>query len=191
MLSPQKQATADIQVINISAQILSHEQVSVLSRGLSFAPSCHFNVYRTMLDLNKFVRNIVIKRHFGVNVNDNASVQTGMPDSCVSQVESDNIVQGVDEFEGNNNIGHIFSDQVLFSQLQSLELECNNENVQVQDTIAVPLGNSFFYPVQSRTPSMDTFQELMLRDLIALDRKTKVSTKCDNLSKRERAALND
>lgn len=40
------------------------EHVSVLSHGLTFSPSCDFDLYKTILDVNRFARNITVRKHF-------------------------------------------------------------------------------------------------------------------------------
>lgn len=36
----------------------------MLSKGLTFAPTCDFDVYKTILDVNKFASDITIRKHF-------------------------------------------------------------------------------------------------------------------------------
>lgn len=52
------------EVLNLSAKILSNEHFSLLSHGLSFSPSVNFDLLRMILDINKFARNITIRKHF-------------------------------------------------------------------------------------------------------------------------------
>lgn len=37
---------------------------SLLSRGLTFAPTTHFNLFNTILDVNKFARNVNVRGKF-------------------------------------------------------------------------------------------------------------------------------
>lgn len=55
-------------MLNLSTKVISFHQISVLSRGLTFAPTVHFDLYNTILDVNKYARNITVHRYF-LNVN--------------------------------------------------------------------------------------------------------------------------
>ncbi|XP_044148864.1 protein YAE1 homolog isoform X1 [Bufo gargarizans] len=55
-------------------------------------------------------------------------------------------------------------------------------------------SNRDFYPVQSRSPVLDRFQELVERDLVTLNDKVSsqdIAQKCDNLSYKENRALKE
>lgn len=54
----------DNPVINLSSQILSEEQISVLSKGLGFAPFKNFNMFSTLLDINRFAKRRTLKHNF-------------------------------------------------------------------------------------------------------------------------------
>lgn len=51
-------------VVNLSDSPLTPSEVSLLSKGLSFDPTFHFDAFSTILDVNMFVRNILLKKHF-------------------------------------------------------------------------------------------------------------------------------
>lgn len=52
------------QIVNLSAKILSEPKISVLSLGLSFSPTYNFDLIQTVVDVNRFVRQLTIKKHF-------------------------------------------------------------------------------------------------------------------------------
>lgn len=54
-------------VINLSKKDLTDAQVSVLSKGLSFVPTCTDKSFDTKVDLFKFFRKIKLKRVFSQN----------------------------------------------------------------------------------------------------------------------------
>lgn len=56
--------------------------MSLLSRGLSFAPATHFDLFGTILDVNRFTRNITIKKHFLHNCDD-SMVDDGLASDTV------------------------------------------------------------------------------------------------------------
>lgn len=43
-------------VINLSSYIYTESQISVLAKGLGFSPTNRFNVFDTLMDVNKFAR---------------------------------------------------------------------------------------------------------------------------------------
>lgn len=51
-------------VLNLSSKELSDTEVCLLSKGLSFVPSVYFDIFNTILDVNKLNRSLTIKRHF-------------------------------------------------------------------------------------------------------------------------------
>lgn len=51
-------------VLTISDKTLSPEKTSLLSKGLDFCPERHFNISETILDINKFIRNVALKKHY-------------------------------------------------------------------------------------------------------------------------------
>lgn len=73
---------------------LSNAELSLLSKGLNFCPTKHFDSFSTILDVHKFVHLLTLKKHyFGGNKDDVASsndvpaVDESPPSSCmVSEV---------------------------------------------------------------------------------------------------------
>lgn len=51
-------------IINMSACILSSGQLSLLSKGLNSVPDNKIDLFQTCKDVNKFIRDITIKKHF-------------------------------------------------------------------------------------------------------------------------------
>lgn len=51
-------------VVNVSGTRLSDSELSLLSWGIAFSPTCHFDVFSTIPDVNHFVRNILLRKHF-------------------------------------------------------------------------------------------------------------------------------
>lgn len=51
-------------VINVSHRALSDEETSLLSKGLNFCPHAHFDPFNTILDINKIIRNLTVRRHY-------------------------------------------------------------------------------------------------------------------------------
>lgn len=53
--------TSQTNVLNLSNRTLTISEASLLSKGMSFNPQRHFNLFETILDINKFVKNVTIK----------------------------------------------------------------------------------------------------------------------------------
>lgn len=63
---PQQEMIDNVQVFNLSAKNFSDTQLQ--SKGLYFSPTYHFNLYKTILDVNKFVRDFTVNRHFAASI---------------------------------------------------------------------------------------------------------------------------
>ncbi|XP_075208113.1 uncharacterized protein LOC142313011 [Anomaloglossus baeobatrachus] len=59
-----KDDSESFSVLNLSASILNNDQMKFLSKGLNFVPAKKFSLFTTMLDVNKFIHNITVKKHF-------------------------------------------------------------------------------------------------------------------------------
>lgn len=50
-------------VVVLTPTILSIDQLKILNKGLSFSLDSHFDLFQTILDVNKFSRLLTVKRH--------------------------------------------------------------------------------------------------------------------------------
>jgi len=57
-------------VINFSDKILSETCISALSKGLSFVPTNHTNDFETIIDFQKFFRDLKLKEFFHSDMKD-------------------------------------------------------------------------------------------------------------------------
>lgn len=51
-----------MQIVNFSAKSLSFDKLFVLLYSLSFVPTYHFNLFDTIIDVNRFVRQFTVKK---------------------------------------------------------------------------------------------------------------------------------
>lgn len=51
-------------MVNLSARSLSELDVSLLSKGLNFCPSNQFDLFGTILDVNKLARTLTLQKHY-------------------------------------------------------------------------------------------------------------------------------
>lgn len=51
-------------VFNYSSRVVTIEETSLLSKGVNLFPLKHFNSFETIVDINKFIRNLAIKKHY-------------------------------------------------------------------------------------------------------------------------------
>lgn len=64
---------------------MTDSELSLLSRGLSFSPTYHFDIFNTILDTNRFVRNLLLRKHFQQGIDE----QVGDPLTSEMVSESD------------------------------------------------------------------------------------------------------
>lgn len=73
-------------MINISGKPLPEDSIKVLSKGLSFAPTCSANEFKTKIDLFRFYRNLHLKAWYKRSPTSLASSSdTSQTDSLVSK----------------------------------------------------------------------------------------------------------
>lgn len=139
-------------VVNISATIFSQDQINVLARGLNYSPTKDFNLYNTLLDVNRFIRNLTFRKHFIKE--QKPTIRNYSPITANTQQEYMS-----------------FKDQTTVATFRSLD-DMPKEEVQYRKyrKCTAP-GNKNFYPIQSRTTSMDKCQDLVERDLTILHSK--------------------
>lgn len=153
-------------MINLSASILSQEHVSVLSRGLNYCPTTKFNLLNTLLDVNKLAQNLTLHKHF-------------------FQDKKDSLLQLARTYTNittEDNQFMTFEEQRSICILRSLQQE--NESIPIGTRNYKPIYNSSFYPIHSRPTTLDTFQELVERDLTKLYEKIKDQPEHNNLTKK-------
>lgn len=128
----------------LTPTILSAEQFEVLEKGLHFSPYSGFDLFRTMLDINRFARLLTVKKHFFENVDntnfDNADV-AHKDDRCI-----------VNEYKDL-----MFADQVSLLTLHDL-CDAQTEGVITSD-FKMKHTNPSFYPKKARVPALDVFQQ--------------------------------
>lgn len=130
--------------------------------------------------MNKFVRDITVKKHFCSIDNDGeidqGTVNVDFP--YVASCDRDCVYPS-----------HCFEDLITVSYLQSLGIESRVSQI-IQPSKNFKTKNTSFYPLQSRTTSIEMFQEKMERDLVLLyDSNPNVAYK--NLNSDEYQAIRD
>ncbi|XP_075720195.1 uncharacterized protein LOC142760597 [Rhinoderma darwinii] len=142
----------------------------VLSRGLNFVPNLNFDVFSTLLDINKFIRNLTVKRHF-------LTTEANMDEQTVEPVAYSNPYRLL-----------MFQEQLALTCLEDLADGTTQKlnNSQIPEFIT---KNPRFYPIQSRTDSMDTFQLIMERELHKIKNQTGFDETLHNLSIAEKQAI--
>lgn len=153
-------------MINLSATILTESEINVLSKGLHFSPTKKFNLYNTLLDVNRFAHSQTLRRHF---FNQQACDRKSYR---VIQKKKVNFVD--------------FEDQRVLNTLQNLQQD-SADNPVMNIKKYLPPGDRSFYPFYSRSFTMDAFQDLIERDLVALHENNQRTH--NNLNKGEFIAL--
>lgn len=155
----------EVPVINLSASILTQSEIDVLSKGLIYSPSKKFHLYNTILDVNSFVRNLTLRRlqTYEASIRSHSTMQKNNPEFVT------------------------FQEQTSICTLWSLQ----EESIAIVDfprEYRQP-GNSSYYPLQSRSDTMEHFQDLKERDLTALYDNCEHTDNKKNLDKKEEWAL--
>lgn len=84
--------------VNLSCTSPSDFELQVLSRGLSFSPTCHFDLFFTLLDVNIFTINVLLRKYLNKDVSvecvhkEENKLQIGSESECMGR-------PGVTQFE--------------------------------------------------------------------------------------------
>lgn len=157
-----------------------------MEKGLSFSPTHHFDLYRTLLDINRLAHNITLKNHFQETPDEpQLSPLDSQGGFSISRTAADVLLYPVENIPNKN----LFADLCAIHNLRSRESE------GYHGIIPSPLpqvGNPDFYPLQSRPVTMDLFQDQVEEDLRSLfrDLNKSLSTK-NNLSDKVHKALKE
>uniref|UniRef100_A0A803JUF4 Reverse transcriptase domain-containing protein n=1 Tax=Xenopus tropicalis TaxID=8364 RepID=A0A803JUF4_XENTR len=184
-------------VINLSSRSLSLDESNLLSKGLNFIPDEKLDIFSIILDLNKFIRLLTVKRHFANQDNMKASGvhnNVDMADS-LSQ-ESLGVGQSlIDVSEGTGMQVALddFRDFCALSDLQDLEAEGSISSGEYPHKLVTVSGmkkNSEFYPIQAKSQQLIMFHKLVQNDIEALGSNLgKNKSKYGNLTPGEYKAL--
>lgn len=164
-----------LNVINLSAGSLSDSDVSLLSKGLNFCPSHHFDLFSTILDVNKLASTLTLQKHYfseEKNVSSSSSDITPSGESTFSPL--------------------LFLDVCAHIDLTDLAYE---SSIDIDNGSFIPnpvllKTRSDFYPINSRGRNMDSYQKLVERDLASLA-KTISHKSTSNLNSKEKTSLHE
>lgn len=56
--------TTPANVLNLSKRTMKDTEVSLLTRGLNFCPITQFDLFSTVLDVNRLVRSLTLRKHY-------------------------------------------------------------------------------------------------------------------------------
>lgn len=112
----------------------------MLSKGLHFCPCRHFDLFDTILDVNRFVRNLTLRKHYRtVDSTDNSN---------------GNFLESSDD--RSNLIEYTFRELCAIRDLEDLSQEGNLTDLSISKEDKVQSVKykiiSDFYPVKSCTP---------------------------------------
>lgn len=128
---------------------LTQEQMNLLTKGLSFVPTMHLDMFKTLLDFNTFVRMLTVKKyafHY-----DASTLPTDVDD-----LTTDSLARPTNELCELS-----FQEQCGLHSLQDLQSSqpCKYIDSKVNYT------KLYLYPINSRTPAIDAFQNANEKDL--------------------------
>lgn len=151
--------------LNISKRVLNDEEINLLSEGLNFCPSRHFDPFGTLLDI-KFSRNLTLKKHYFEFPSEMGETSPGASDTGESPPSPS-----------------LFTEVCALQDLIELASESSprlNDPTDMSNHIPFRM-RSDFYPVASRGRDLNLFQKLIERDLTQLARSCQKSPMQDNL----------
>lgn len=134
-------------VLNISGEELTFGELSILEKGLSFVPNRHFDLFETIVDINKFIRNLTVRKYFAKDDN-RTPLET--PDESAFRLPT---------MESNQ-----MQEMVALQDLQQLQSDEIDTQVSLDAPKKIQIRNPSFYPVQARSTPMDMFQDKMEQD---------------------------
>uniref|UniRef100_A0A803KFZ4 Reverse transcriptase domain-containing protein n=2 Tax=Xenopus tropicalis TaxID=8364 RepID=A0A803KFZ4_XENTR len=172
-------------ILNLSDRPLNSTEKIVLEKGLTFCPTKNFDLFDTITDVNRFVRKLLLKKHFYSE--DSANNSRLLHDTAASNPT----------FLQSHT--YCFKDITSILHLESLQRENDPKigRVGVNPTIVKEKfkSKSNYYPVHLRDNSVNLFQKNIELELTLLHEKTKKDKKkfshVNNLSFKERKALTD
>lgn len=179
-----------MKIFNLSSHTLTTQETILLTRGLTFAPTNLPNAFQLFKDLNKFIRDLTLKRFYNIKAAKDASIisiDTTSPSSAYSNILDEKIALDILEelyHEGTGpflNPDNPESDALLYTQ----HLNCSPA---VKHTNFRPLSN--FYPTQSKGPCLETFYRMVYSELLMMCQQQHNPYKNHNLTYPERLALN-
>ncbi|XP_073432248.1 putative uncharacterized protein C6orf183 [Dendrobates tinctorius] len=86
--------TNGIQVVNLSSRVLNREELQVLQKGLTFVPSTDFDLFRSIKDLNLFLRKIM-SEVYRISSSDKIQFLEKQLDSQLSELKTEIEENGV------------------------------------------------------------------------------------------------
>ncbi|XP_053545365.1 uncharacterized protein LOC128636363 [Bombina bombina] len=156
----------DNSVINLSSYRLTDSEGKILKHGLGFVPSRDFDLFQTILDVNRLVRDLTLRKYFtGNDITEN-----------VMQVEP---IANYDDLA--------FTDICALSNLEALS-HGSIDQIHIDKISCRMKSRSNFYPIQARGKGLEVFHNRVVEDLTALSKQK--GTSHSNLTRKERKAIN-
>lgn len=174
--------------------------------GLSFSPTCHFSLFNTMIDVNRFVRLLTIRKRF-LTCSD--EVNDDFPQATMEQTDTIETLCSQTSHVCSNTFSDIdkcdiictsFVEQMSLSHMQEQNRESLSPNGIITQNKKNFTKNPAFYPVQARSSVLNRFQELVEQEICDLklcysQAQSQFTDDCgfnakDNLTSKQRQALN-
>lgn len=135
----------------LTPTILSTSQMEVLDKGLLFSPDSNFDHFQTIIDVNRFLRLLMVKRNFFLNDNE---TQRSSTEGCSSPIFNEFSVPWL-----------MFREQLAVKTLQNLD---ESQGASEQRNSIFMVSNPKYYPMKSRVRALDLFQAWVEKDLHSL-----------------------
>lgn len=159
---PQKRKDQEtVKIFNLCNYVISPDDISLLSKGLTFAPTSQPNPFVLFKDLNTFIHDLTVKRFY--------SIKSAKDKSTTDETINLKPIQYplLDDF----------SDQPILSHFKELFAKSHYDDIDwltqhcptfppIQHTQLYP--KSAFNPIHKKGPYLQTFYKVVYADLICL-----------------------
>lgn len=174
-----------VKIFNLSKRTLSPAETSLLCRGLNFAPSNKPDPFVLFKDLNRYIRNLTLKRFFQIK---NAKSIPQL-DNLEPILTSESPVE-LKEFDFDIEMIEMLEQLFHDDSYTGLDLYTQHPHTYPPVIYCTLKPKSIFYPYQSKGPYLTTFYNVVFSDLKKMCSRTTPNTKdLGCLDPKERLAL--
>lgn len=176
-----------IKIFNLSDHTLTPPEVSLLSRGLTFAPTAGPNPFQLFIDLNRFIRNLTVKRFFQMKIeknNDNKIIE--------ETLDSDHTPDPEDLNSTPSDLTALLHLEQLYTEDEDLYVEFLSQHLPTSPPVSHTSLHppSIFNPTSSKGSYIHTFYQVVYEDLQKLCQQNRTTRGShSNLSTEESLAM--
>lgn len=130
-----------------------------MAQGLTFAPTAPPNPFTLFLDLNRFIRNITVKRYFNIQASKNSN--SNDTDNSIIPSESSTAMIDPLEFNALEDLEDLYTED-LDDYFEALT-QHQSTSPPIRHTKFKP--KSIFNPTFAKGPSVQSFYQVVYADI--------------------------